>query len=134
MLDINFIRENPEKVKQGVKKKVYDAKIIDRVLKIDETRRQLMAEVDQWRQARNKLKKSEKTKGQKIKEMLRRLEPDLRAVEEEFQHLLMEIPNLPDDDVSDGKDESENVEVRKWGKLKKFSFKPKDYQQLGEQL
>src|SRR4030043_570004 len=134
MLDINLIKENPEKVKQGIKKKGYDAKIIDRVLKIDETRRQLMAEVDKWRQARNKMKKSEKAKDQKIKEMLRRLEPDLRAVEEEFQHLLMEIPNLPDDDVPEGKDESENVEVKKWGKLKKFSFKPKDYQQLGESL
>ncbi|MBU3957087.1 serine--tRNA ligase [Patescibacteria group bacterium] len=144
MLDINFIKENPEKVKEGTKKKGYDPKIIDRVLKVDETRRQLIAEVEKWRQARNKqacfsqaqnkLKKGETKKGKKIKEMLRRLEPDLRAVGEQFENLLVEIPNLPADDVPKGRDESENVEMKKWGKSKKLSFKPKDYQQLGELL
>ncbi len=134
MLDINFIKENPEKVKEGVKKKGYDPKIVDRVLKVNETRGQLMAEVDKWRQARNKLKKGEVKKGKKIKEMLRRLEPDLRAVEEQYNNLLLEIPNLPADDVPKGKDESENVEIKKWGKPKKLNFKLKDYQQLGESL
>lgn len=134
MLDINFIKENPKKVKEGAKKKGYDPKIVDRVLKVDETRRQLIAEVEKWRQARNKLKKSETKKGKRIKEMLRRLEPDLRAVEEQFQNLLVEIPNLPVDDVPKGKDESENVEMKKWGKPKKLSFKVRDYQELGEFL
>lgn len=134
MLDINLIKQNPGKVKEGVKKKGYDPKIVDRVLKVDEIRRQLIAEVEKWRQARNKIKKSEVEKGKKIKEVLRRLEPDLKAVEEEFKNLLYEIPNMPADDVPKGKDESENVEVRKWAKPKKFSFKPKDYQELGELL
>jgi len=134
MLDINFIRENPEKVKEGIKKKGYDPKTIERVLKVEETRRQLRGEVEKWRQARNKLKKDEKEKGEKIKEMLRRLEPNLRAVEEERQNLLAEIPNLPADDVPEGKDESENVEIKKWGTPKKFSFPAKNYQQLGESL
>jgi len=134
MLDINFIRENPGEVKEGIKKKGYDPKIIDRVLKVDETRRQLITEVEKWRQARNKLKKSEVKKGKKIKEMLRRLEPDLRAVEEQFKNLLVEIPNFPADDVPKGKDESENVEMKKWGKPKKLSFKAKDHLELGELL
>jgi seryl-tRNA synthetase len=134
MLDINFIREKKNEVKKGLSKKGYDPKIVDRVLKVDETRRQLMAEVDKWRQARNKLKKGQQKKGKEIKEMLRRLEPDLKAVEEEFQNLLAEIPNLPADDVPEGKDESENVEIKKWGKPKKFSFQLKDYQVLGELL
>lgn len=134
MLDINFIRENPEKVKEGTKKKGYDPKMVDRILKVDETRRQLISEVEKWRQARNKLKKGETQKGKKIKEMLRRLEPDFRAVEEQFNSLLYEIPNLPADDVPEGKDESDNVEMKKWGKPKKLNFKPKDYQQLGELL
>lgn len=134
MLDINFIKENPEKVKEGTKKKGYDPKIIDRVLKVDETRKQLIREVEKWRQERNKLKKGEIKKGKKIKEMLRRLEPDLRAVEEQFKNLLYEIPNMLADDVPEGKDESDNVEIKKWGKPKKLSFKPKDYQQLGESL
>ncbi len=134
MVDINFIKENPEEVKEGIKKKGYDSKIIDRVLKVDETRRQLIAEVEKWRQARNKLKKGEAKKGKGIKEMLRRLEPDLRAVEEQFNNLLLEIPNLPADDVPEGKNESENIEVKKWGKPKKFGFKTRDYQELGELL
>ena len=134
MLDINFIRENPDKVKKGIEKKGYDSKTVERVLKVDETRRQLMAEVEKWRQARNKLKEKETEKGKRIKEMLRRLEPDLRAVEEQYNNLLAEIPNLPADDVPEGKDESENVEIKKWGKPNKFSFKPKDYQQLGQLL
>jgi len=144
MLDINFIRQNPKKVKEGTKKKGYDPKIVDRVLKVDETRRQLVGEVEKWRQARNKLTqlrqdsagrgKGEVEKGKRIKEMLRRLEPDLRAVEEQFNNLLLEIPNLPADDVPEGKDESDNVEIKKWGKPKKFAFKPRGYQELGELL
>ncbi len=134
MLDINFIKENTKKVKKGVKEKGYDPEIVDRVLKVDETRRQLIAEVDKFRQERNKLGKKEIEKGKKVKEMLRRIEPDLRAVEEEFQNLMLQIPNLPADDVPEGKDESDNIEVKKWEKPKKFSFRPKDHLELGELL
>ena len=134
MLDIDYIRQNTEKVKEGARRKGYEPEIVDRVLKVDETRRQLIAEVDKFRQERNKLGKKEIEKGKKIKEMLRRIEPDLRAVEEEFQNLMLQIPNLPADDVPEGKDESNNVEVKKWEKPKKFSFKPKDHLELGELL
>jgi seryl-tRNA synthetase len=142
MLDINFIRENQEKVKEGAEKKGFDPSMVDQVLKVDETRRQLIIEVDKFRQERNKLVHEEKAnfakaslaKGKKIKEMLRRLEPDLKAVEEEFNNLMLQIPNLPADDVPEGKDESENVEVKKWGKIEKLSFKPKDHLELGELL
>lgn len=134
MLDINFICENSEKVKEGIKKRGDDPKIIDRLLKVDETRRQLITEVEKWRQERNKLKKEEVKKGKKIKEILRRLEPDLRAVEEQLRSLLYEIPNLPADDVPQGKDESENIEVKKWGKVPKFTFKPQDHLELGERI
>lgn len=134
MLDINFVRENPKKVKEGTKNKGYDPKVVDRVLKVDETRRQLIAEVEKWRQERNKLGKKDMEKGKKIKEMLRRLEPDLRAVEEQLQNLLAKIPNLPADNASVGKNESDNVEIKKWGKPKKFGFKSKDHLELGELL
>ncbi|HUS60190.1 MAG TPA: serine--tRNA ligase [Nevskiaceae bacterium] len=134
MLDINLIRENPKKVTEGTKNKGCDSKIVNRVLKVDETRRQLIAEVERWRQQRNKLSKKDVEKGKKIKEMLRRLEPDLRAVEEQLQNLLAKIPNLPADDVPVGKDESGNVEIKKWGKPKKFTFKPKSHFELGESL
>jgi seryl-tRNA synthetase len=134
MLDINFIRQNPEKVEEGARKKGFEPKLVDQVLKVDETRRQLIIEIDKFRQKRNLLGKKDIEEGKKIKEMLRRLEPDLKAVEEEFNNLMLQIPNLPADDVPGGKDESENVEVKKWGKPKKFSFKLKDHLELGELL
>jgi len=134
MLDINFIRSNPEKVKKGVSDKGYDPAIVERVLKVDETRRQLISEIEKYRQERNKLGKDDIEQGKKIKEMLRRLEPDLKAVEEEFKNLLFEIPNLPAEDVPIGKDESGNKIVKTWGKPKKFDFEPKDHLGLGEIL
>jgi len=134
MLNIDLIRKNPEKVKEGAKKKGYDPKIVDRVLKVDETQRQLIGEIEKYRQERNKLGKEDIAQGKKIKEMLRKLEPDLRAVEEELRNLLYEIPNLPAKDVPQGKDESENVKVKTWGKPTKLDFKPKDHLELGELL
>jgi len=134
MLDIKFVRENPEKIKETAKNKGCDPKIVDRVLKVDETRRQLIKEVEKWRQKRNQLKRDEIEKGKRIKEMLRRLAPDLRAVEQEFQILLSQVPNLPADDVPEGKDERANIEIKKWGKVPKFDFKPKNHLELGEKL
>lgn len=134
MLDIKFIRENPKKVKEGVRNKGYDPALVDRLLAVDEKRRKLIAEVEKWRQERNKVGKEELEKARKIKEKLQNLEPELRASEEEFKNLLYQIPNLPAPDVPVGKDESENIEVRKWGKPPKFDFKPKDHLELGELL
>jgi seryl-tRNA synthetase len=134
MLDIDFIRENPEKVKEGAKKKGYEPEMVDRLLKVDETRRQLIAEVDKFRQERNKLGKKDVEKGKQIKEMLRRIEPDLKAVEEEFQNLMLQIPNPPAENVPSGKTEDENKEIRKWGKPPKFNFKSKDYIAIMEDL
>lgn len=134
MLDINLIKGNPEKIKKAVKNRGLDLELVDRVLKVDETRRQLIIEVDKFRQRRNLLGKKDIEEGKKIKEMLRRLEPDLKAVEEEFNNLMLQIPNLPADDVPEGKDESENVEVKKWGKIPKFNFKVRDNLELGELL
>jgi seryl-tRNA synthetase len=134
MLDINFVRENSQLVKKGTKDKGYDPKIVDRVLKVDGTRRDLIGKIENLRSERNKLTKYDVEKGRKIKEELRKLEPDLNAVEGELKELLWQIPNLPADDVPFGKDESENVEIKKWGKPKKFDFKVKDHLELGELL
>lgn len=134
MLDINLIRENPDKVKKGVADKGYDPAIVDRVSRVDETRRQLILAIEKWRQERNQLKKEDIEKGKKIKEVLRRLEPDLKAIEEELKNLLYQVPNLPIEDVPLGKDETENVILRKWGEPKKFDFSVKDHMDLGKLL
>lgn len=134
MLDIQFIRENSEKIKKAAKDKKLDPKVVDRLLKADETRRQLIAEVEKWRQERNKLKKGEIKKGKRIKEMLRRLEPDLRAVEGEYKDLMLQIPIPQAKGVPVGKTEDDNKEVRRWGKPKKFGFKTKDHISLMQDL
>ena len=134
MLDINYILENKAKVRKGVEDKGYDPKIVDRLLKVDETRRQLITDIEKLRAERNKLTKEDIQKGKKIKETLRRLEPDLKAVEEEFKKILYQIPNLPAKDVHAGKDELDNKEIKKWGEIPKFSFKIKSHFELGEDL
>lgn len=134
MLDINYLREHPDEVKKVTQAKNRDPKLVDRLLKVDETRRQLIIEIEGLRQQRHQVKREEVEKGRQLKELLRRLEPDLKAVEEEFYHLLYQLPNLVSDDTPIGKDESGNQVIRHWGEPPKFSFKPKDHLELGESL
>ena len=134
MLDINFIKENQDLVKKGIKDKGYDSKLVNNVLKVDEVRRGLIGKTESLRAERNKLGKDDITRGKKIKEDLKKLEPELKTVQQELEELLYQIPNLPVDDVPQGKDESENVEERKWGEIRKFDFQPKANFTLGESL
>lgn len=136
MLDINYIRENPEKVKQGVAKKQYDISLVDKVLELDAKRRDLIQKVEELRARRNELAKEGKPseEGKKIKEELKKLEPDLDQVTSEYKQVITEIPNLPLEDVPEGKDESSNRVVRKWGEPPKFDFEPRDHLELGEAL
>ena len=130
MLDIQFIRDNADKIKDAAKKKGLDPKVVDRLLKVDKARKQLITEVENLRQRRNQLKKDEVLEGKKIKKLLCRLEPDLRAVEKEFKDLMLWLPIPPAKDTPVGKNESGNKEVKRWGKPPKFTFKPKDYLDL----
>lgn len=134
MLDINFIKENQEKVKKGTKDKGYDPKLVDEVLVVDKKRRDLIGQTEALRAERNRLGKDDIAKGKKIKEELKKIEPELNKIEAELKELLYQIPNLPAKDVPYGKDESENVEVKKWGETKKFTFSPKAHFELGESL
>lgn len=136
MLDINFIRENPEKIKEGVRKKQHNPSLVDKVLELDIKRRDLIQKVEDLRAKRNQLAKEGKPseEGKRIKEELKNLEPELGQVTTEYEQVLTEIPNLPLDDVPEGKNETENQVIRKWGEPTKFSFRPKDHLELGESL
>src|SRR3989344_2335795 len=132
MLDIKFIRENPKLVKVKSKQKGYDVDI-DKLLKVDGKRRELIEEVDKLRSERKKTADSrDEKKGQQLKKELKSKEDQLEKLQEEYYQLIRQVPNLPLDDVPVGKDETENKPVRKWGKPPKFDFKVKDYQDLGE--
>ena len=145
MLDIKFIRQNPEKIKEGCAKKQVKVNI-DKLLELDEKRRESLKETESLRAKENRLsyliskevnfaKKDELIrKGQRIKEKIRNYETYLKTPTEEFEKLMRQIPNLPLDEVPAGKKEKENVVLREWGKKPKFKFKPKDYLEIAEKL
>ncbi len=135
MLDIKYIRENTDEVKKGVAAKQYNPKLVDKVLELDEKRRGLIADIELLRAKRNKLAKEKNIEeGRKVKKQLQEKEPELKKAEKEYVKALNEVPNLPSPESPIGKSEKDNVEIRKWGKIKKFGFKPKDHVELGKQL
>lgn len=134
MLDIQFIRDNPDKVKESTKNKNYDPKIVDDVLVLDKKRRGLLQKIESLRAKRNQLTKEDIKKGQEIKKQLKELEPQLKQIETELKEFMVQVPNPAAKDVKTGKNETENEVVRKWGKIKKLEFAVKDHVELGEKL
>jgi len=138
MLDIKFIRNHPDLVKGCCCKKGVKVDI-DRLLELDTKRREFLKEIENLRHQLNiisskKPDQGEIEKGRKIKEGQKEIEEILKKIEREFNDLMLQIPNLPFDDVPVGKNENENVVLRKWGEKPKFDFQPKDYLTLAENL
>ena len=133
MLDIKFIRENPDKVKEACTNKNINNgdMIVDQVLEFDIKKRSLMTTLENLRAKQNKFTKDDLENAKKNKLEIKTLEPDVKETEEKLQTLLMQLPNIPFDDVPVGRDDSQNIVLKKAGKLPKFSFAPKDYMQMG---
>lgn len=136
MLDAKYILENSSKVKDGIAAKQVDPKIVDEFISLSEERKSMISKVEELRSKRNEIAKlgQASEEGKEIKEALKDIEPKLVETEEKYKKVLREIPNLPADDVKEGKDERENDIVKKWGEPKSFSFAPKDHVELGEKL
>lgn len=143
MLDIQFIRDNVDKVRKGISDKQYDPSLVDLVLELDQKRRQLIQEIQDLRRKRNEIAEKAKTakdkdsliaEGKEVKESLQLKEPELTKVEKEFLDAMNQIPNLPAPDVKVGKDDSENEEIKKWGDVTQFNFTPLDHLTLGVNL
>jgi seryl-tRNA synthetase len=147
MLDPNLIREKPDFVKEGIAKKGTDPFIIDDFIKVDNERKDLVKSIDELRHLRNEL--SEKigkmiSSGEEVenvkadvREIGRKIskgEGKLKAINEQYNDLLLRIPNLPHASVLCGKDESENIVVKQWGERKKFDFTPRPHWEIGENL
>jgi len=126
MLDIKFIRENPELVKQGIKNK-NEKDRIDEILSLDEKRRKLISEAEELKAEKNKVsskipkmkKAGEDTteifaEMKKVSDNISELDSKLRDIESELNNLLMYVPNLPHSSVPVGKSAAENLEVKKW--------------------
>jgi len=142
MLDIKLIRENPDLVKKDLKRRHHPEYLdyLEEFIESDKKWRELLAEVNKLRQRRNeisleiaKAKKEKKDtaklmkEAEKIPEKIKQIETEVIQLEEKNKLLLMKIPNMMHESVPDGKDENDNIEVRKWGKPSKFNFEPKDH-------
>lgn len=146
MLDMRFIRENPDTVKQGLAKK-FDKSDIDQIIKLDEDRREIIRKVEQLKGQRNtasaeiaKRKKAGESADdaiaamRKVGEEIASLDSQLRELDKELQTKLSWIPNLPHDDVPVGKDESDNKFVRDWGEKPVKDFDALPHWEIGEKL
>jgi seryl-tRNA synthetase len=145
MLDIKFIRENPEKVKEGCQKRGVEIDI-DKLLEVDRKKKDILQKLENIRAQKNKASKEisqikDAKEKQKIISETRKLDQEndklrtkLKSLEEEFQNLIYQIPNLPLDDVPIGKDEKDNIVLREVGGKPKFDFKPKDYLEITKKL
>ena len=159
MLDIKFIRENSAAVKKGAADK-HIACDVDRLLEVDSRRRELQHQLDQLRQQSNEMGGQvglyrnpkwvekqgidEEEAGKQaatlleqlgeIKTRTKTLEAEESEVLPEFQRLMDRIPQPADPEAPYGKDETEGVELRKWGEIPQFDFEPKDHVQLGTDL
>jgi seryl-tRNA synthetase len=158
MLSPQFVRENPELVRRALERRNTEAPF-DEILTLDADWRQRLAEVESLRAERNaiskeigqlsRLAKTADTKEAKhaehrrtdlvarssyLGERLAGLEEQVRYLEERLRDLLLEIPNIPADDVPDGRNESDNVVVRQSGEPQTFDFEPKPHWEMGEAL
>ena len=133
MMDLDFIRQNKEKVEKAIKDKGYKVDLAE-ILKIDEAWREKLKEVEKLRARRNEISadKNKIEEGKKIKEQLKKLEPELEKIEKQLAEKTLYIPNLPAEDVPVGKDEKDNVVIRKWGKPRQGEVK--DHIELGKTL
>lgn len=148
MLDIQFIRQHPEQVKQACVDKNLPVKVIAELLVIDAQRRELIQQVEKLRAQSNHNADEIKVqvhggqkpdaelvaKGKEIKTQLKELEPQLKELEDQFQDLMMQVPNVPAADVPVGPDESGNVVIRTVGDRPEFKFPVKSHQELMESL
>ncbi len=137
MLSIEYIRENKEKVIEAARNKNREFDI-DRLLQVDEKRRELIQQVQKIREERNTLASSEnvdeiRQKGKQLKEVLKKVEEELKTVEDEFHTLMLFVPNVPLDEVPVGNDESANVEIKREGLPREFDFPPLSHAELGKQ-
>ena len=149
MLDIKFIRENKELVKKNIKKRFQNDRLksVDEVIKKDEEYRKLLYQLEQLKHKRNiiskkinELRKADKNikkvvlEAKKIPDKIRDKEEKVSKLKNEIKELLYKIPNIIHKSVPIGKDHTENVEMEKIGKPKKFDFDIKSHVELAENL
>lgn len=146
MLDPKIVRANPEEVARLLKKKGYEFPVAE-FAALEETRRNVQVKAESLQNERNTRSKSigqAKAAGQDIQplmdevkslgDQLDQAKQELQSVQDALDDLLMGVPNLPDESVPEGKDEDDNVEIRRWGTPVAMEFEPQDHVALGERV
>ena len=149
MLDLHFVRENLDLVREAFKKRHFETDALETFVELDKTRREVIGESDEINHQRNvsskeigtlmQAGKRDEAEGKKshvadLKEKQQDLEHRRNDVEAKMNELLAGLPNIPADDVPEGVDESDNKEVKVWGEPREFDFEVKDHVDLGEDL
>lgn len=133
MVDLKFIRENPEKIKDALQKRGVFVDI-DRLLESDRRKRKLGQQLDICRSEQKTLSGDRITEARSLKSKIKKLEQQLRQAQKELEDILLQIPNIPQEDVPVGRDGQDNVVVREVGEKRKFDFPPRGYLEIAEQL
>jgi seryl-tRNA synthetase len=140
MLDIKYLRANLEDVKKRLQHRGEDLEDFDKFEELDKRRRELLVESENLKSKRNevsqkiaKMKKEKQDAQEMIVEMrevgamVKKLDDELRGIEEELERILLSIPNIPHESVPVGETEDDNVETRKWGEIREFEFEAKPH-------
>ncbi len=148
MLDIRLIRDEPNKFKELLGRRNVSADKIDKILEFDEKAREIKTKLNSMRAERNSISKEVAKykaakneggvakilkRGKELANEIKIEETKLSEIQKDIKDMLLDIPNLPYEKVPIGKDETENVEIRKWGEPRKFDFEPKAHWDLGPQ-
>ncbi len=144
MLDIKFIRENKDLIKIGAKKKHVDFDV-EELIKVDDERRERLAEVEKMKAEQNVVSRQIANGPQEgrdakvsqmriLKDSLQEKEKGLKEVMQKWQKLMLQVPNIPDMSVPEGKSDEENVEIKEWGEKPVFDFEPKDHIEIMKNL
>lgn len=145
MLDLSFITENPDIIKEGIRKKNTEDVDIEKILKLDSERRALIKEIDSLRERQNTVsrdipnKKGEEKEGllsemRDLKDDLKMKEQELDDIEEILNELVLKVPNPPLEDVPEGIDENDNQILETYSEPTKFDFEPLDHVKIGKKL
>ena len=149
MLDLNYVRENLDKVREALQARRADTKPLDDFAAADQERRHVIAESDQLNAQRNTasreigalMKEGKKEEAEarraeigKLKERIGDLDQLRAQTESRMDDLLSSLPNIPHESVPRGESEADNLEIRRWGSAPQFSFEPKDHVDLGTAL
>lgn len=147
MLELKFVRNNPDVVRDALIKRNMGTELIDSLLDVDKAWRALLVEGDKLKQERNrvtlevaKVKKEKMDASSMIEEMrainerIKAIDEKIRGCEARINDIILNIPNIPSATTPIGKDENDNPVIRVWGEQTKFSFTPKPHWEIGEEL